>query len=355
MVLLKKAGMDHTAVSHNFIDFHMAKAGGEFVKIYLCLLRLYDDPRQEVSVSSIADFLNDSEKDVLRALNYWAREGLLRLEYGPEGEISSVEILVPQPPAQRTAPAEPARETAAAVSPVHIVQEQEPEPEEDESYRQLLYVAESYMGRPLTEKEVGFITWLREDLHFSDDLIEYVFEYCIDAGHANLRYMEKVAIAWHEEGRSSVQEIKEEKRAFSRANKNVMKAFGITGRVLTSREQAYVDRWVRTERYPSELVTEACERTIALTQSVKFEYADKILKNWRREGLTTLAEVRSASERRREQAEQNRKDRAEKASGSGRTAPAANRFHNFDERSIDYDAMLRAEEGRRNGSDESAG
>ena len=62
----------------------MAKANGEYVKVYLMLLRYLNADDCEISISKIADILECTEKDVLRAFNYWHEAGLLR--HCPETE-----------------------------------------------------------------------------------------------------------------------------------------------------------------------------------------------------------------------------------------------------------------------------
>ena len=62
-----------TAVADEFIDQYMAAANGEYVKVYLYLLRHQSEP---VSVDAIADALNHTESDVRRALAYWEKAGV---------------------------------------------------------------------------------------------------------------------------------------------------------------------------------------------------------------------------------------------------------------------------------------
>ena len=57
-----------TVVSNEFIDTYMAKANGEYVKVFLYLLR---HENEDLTVSAIADALNHTEADVKRALAYW--------------------------------------------------------------------------------------------------------------------------------------------------------------------------------------------------------------------------------------------------------------------------------------------
>ncbi|MEG1575456.1 MAG: DNA replication protein DnaD, partial [Clostridium sp.] len=65
-----------TSVSNEFIDRYMAEANGEYIKVYLYLLR---HSGEAVTVVSIADALNHTEADVHRALSYWQKAGVLGL------------------------------------------------------------------------------------------------------------------------------------------------------------------------------------------------------------------------------------------------------------------------------------
>ena len=69
----------------------MVNANGEFIKVYLFLLRHAEDDNPALTLSMIADCLNNTEKDILRALRYWESEGLLRSEYAADGKITSLE------------------------------------------------------------------------------------------------------------------------------------------------------------------------------------------------------------------------------------------------------------------------
>ena len=59
-----------TMLPNSFIDHYMASANGEFVKVYLFLLRHMDDSRSALTISMIAYCLNNTENDVLRAFRY---------------------------------------------------------------------------------------------------------------------------------------------------------------------------------------------------------------------------------------------------------------------------------------------
>ena len=63
-----------TVVKNAFIDQHMPQANGEFVKVYLIPLRCANTGR-DLSLSSIADALEHTDKDIQRALSYWGEAG----------------------------------------------------------------------------------------------------------------------------------------------------------------------------------------------------------------------------------------------------------------------------------------
>ena len=92
LTLKNKFQTNATLLPNDFIDNYMVNANGEFKKVYLFLLRHAEDDNPALTLSMIADCLNNTEKDILRALRYWESEGLLRSEYAADGKITSLEL-----------------------------------------------------------------------------------------------------------------------------------------------------------------------------------------------------------------------------------------------------------------------
>ncbi|MEE1100828.1 MAG: DnaD domain protein [Agathobacter sp.] len=88
-----------THVSNKFIDEYMVEANGEFVKIYLYLLRRLGSVENNFSISDIADRLNHTEADTIRAIKYWEKQGLIAVEYGANDVITGLEMISPETPA----------------------------------------------------------------------------------------------------------------------------------------------------------------------------------------------------------------------------------------------------------------
>ena len=62
--LYREGDRGYTSVSNDFIDHYMPSANGEFVKLYLYLLRCLSAGQDALSVSTLADRFSNTEKDI---------------------------------------------------------------------------------------------------------------------------------------------------------------------------------------------------------------------------------------------------------------------------------------------------
>ena len=332
-----------TSVSNIFIDEYMTDANGEFVKIYLYLLRLMNAPEAAFSISSIADRFERTEKDIRRALSYWERMHLLRLEYDSQNNLTGVYLLDSVPSAAKDVPTDSTAVTADA-RPEEAVMEPEADDAaparksytaddilaftQSEDATELLFITERYLGRTLTPTDTDTILYFYDGLGFSTDLIEYLVEYCVSKGHTSIRYIEKVALNWYQAGIHTRDEAREHSTRYSKDTSAVMKAFGIMGRNAGTAEQEFIRRWFKEFGFDSMIVTEACNRTLTATGSASFPYADKILTGWKENGVRTLQDVEALDKRRQEK-------QAKKSGTASRQTrnTSTNRFNNFEQRS----------------------
>ena len=364
-----------TVVSNEFIDQYMAAANGEYVKVFLYLLR---HEREELDLASIADALNHTEADVKRALAYWKRTGVLAEDDREEADGREEFAPDPQIPERNRENFEPGartperkREEFAPDSRTPERKQEDFEParrilgrEEnrlpetgdtyermrrlsgDEEFSALLYAVQQYLGKTFTQIECEKFAFFYDGLHMSGELLEYLAEYCAGGGHSSIRYIEKVAISWYQAGIRTREEAREYTARFSGDTAAVLKAFGITGRTAGTAEQDFIRRWFKEYGFDKSLVVEACSRTITATGSASFPYADKILKGWSEQQVRTLKDV-EALDRKRQQ----RKAEKEQAAGadrrvgsgretSGRKRAGANGFRNFEERTGDIDDFV---------------
>ena len=390
-----------TTVSDIFIDQYMPKANGEFVKVYLYLLRATGSGAGIATISEIADHFSNTEADIVRALNYWASEGILQVQTGADGQITGINLCSLAVSAMQAAQSNiqsgvvnnaaqnnmqngvinnavqnnmqsnvdnnTAQNISGADSQVQdsVVEKlknqatDKPAPSQKEytldeikefrknpDISELFFIIETYLKHTLSSTDTNMVLYWLDELHFSTDLVEYLVEYCITKGHSSLRYMNRVALGWADAGIKTVDQAKDDAAAHSQIYYSVMKALGITGRNLVDSEMSLINKWVGEYGFDIELVKAACSKTISAIQKPSFEYTDSILTNWRKKDVHTLKDVEVLDAN---------FAKANKATGSGSSQGAnaangfskpksnnsnsKNKFNNFNQRNNDYDKL----------------
>ena len=338
-----------TSVENEFIDHYMAKANGEYVKVYLLLLRHLNQPSIPLSVSMLADILDNTEKDIIRALNYWAKIGLITITCDASNcicgialehvaaltETSSAADTIPadKPSVLDTSALEPSALNPSSAKAASRKAPSQNAKQSQEELKQILFITEQYLGKTLTRTEVDTIIYFYESLGFSTDLIEFLIEHCVDNGHKSIHYIKKVDLAWYEANITTVDEAKERTNVRNKTCYSILAAFGITGRSPAAVEQDYIRRWSEEYGFTLEMILEACNRTISAIHQPSFEYADTILKSWKEKNVRHPADIEQADFLFRQEKEQKK----------ARPVPAKpmtnNRFNNFQGRSYDLDSL----------------
>ena len=365
-----------TVLSNIFIDQYMPGAGGEFVKVYIYLLRLLADPSASVCLPLLADRLNCTEGDISRALKYWSNEGLLILETDPSGEltgitltelspdtqmeltatvsvpqsalaatapisqtVSAATVSVPQSALAATAPisqtvsaatiSTPQPDTALSRSASALTPARIKELKENEDVAQLIYICEQYLGKTLTPTDTRKILFFYDELKMSVDLIDFLIQYCVGRGHKSMRYIETVAMAWSKEGITTVEMAKDSTSRYGRDYFTILKAMGITNRNPVDSEIVMMDTWLKDYGFSMDMIQEACSRTIMQTGQPSFQYAHKILTGWFKKGALTPEAVHALDVQHQK--------RSQDSSRSRTQAPKSpNRFNNFQQRNYDF-------------------
>ena len=364
-----------TTVSDIFIDQYMPKANGEFVKVYLYLLRATGSGAGIATISEIADHFSNTEADIVRALNYWASEGILQVQTGADGQITGINlcslavsgIQAAQSNIQSAVSDNAAQNNSTAniqmqdsvVEKLKSQATDKPAPsqkdytlDEIKEFRknpdisELFFIIETYLKHTLSSTDTNMVLYWLDELHFSTDLVEYLVEYCITKGHSSLRYMNKVALGWADAGIKTVDQAKDDAAAHSQIYYTVMKALGITGRNLVDSEVSLINKWVGEYGFDIELVKAACSKTISAIQKPSFEYTDSILANWRKKDVHTLkdVEVLDANFAKANKASATGSSQGTNAA-NGSSKPKSNnsgsknKFNNFNQRNNDYDKL----------------
>lgn len=238
-----------TLVANEFLDRYMPVANGDYVKVYLFLLR---NQVSGIDVATIAENLALTEGDVRRALRYWETQGILvrgksaprkaAMSECPEGQAAPMDLSEAETEQDKENPAagSGAEETRASGQEAALsggsrtLTEREElrrsykrtegarkldRLAEDKAFTQLLFVVQSYMARILSNHDQQVFAFLYDGLKMPCDVLEYLVEYCVQTGHSSMRYIETVGLDWLDAGIRDVESAKKRTRQFEESRK----------------------------------------------------------------------------------------------------------------------------------------
>lgn len=284
------------------VDQYIDEATCEDLKV---LLYVFRSGGASLSRGKIAGALKLREELVDRALEFWAERGFFSYRVKEDGlrpqECSAEERPLtaspdkPSPAADRAAPpndipaAAPVKkrlETPVQYSAGEISKKSEQNPD----FRFLLDTVPELLGRLLSPSECSTLLWLHEGAGLPADVILMLIEYCVSSGHTNMRYIEKAALTWadegintHERADSKIREL-ESRRSYEGQIRALM---GVGDRAFTAAERQHLTRWSKEWSIPVDMVRQAYEICVNRTGKLSFSYINSILKSWHEKGIRT--------------------------------------------------------------------
>lgn len=351
-----------TNIANIFIDEYMPKSQGEFVKIYLYLLRCFNT-NTPVSIQSIADKFEIYEKDVERALIYWDKEGILALQRDNNEIITSLNILeVKQKKSNNINIV--SRKSPKFIKTFNILKNNQTDNEniktantnntdenEDEdkninrhSYtpkdaseiietKKLEIILEKLenQGKVISASDLSTICFITEDLGFPGDLLDYLVEYCNRCHITTLEYIEKVAILWHHNNIKTREDA--EKFTSNSPYKKIKEALGIDK--IVPAQFHLINTWNLDYNLSFDLILEACKRTVLQTNKPTFKYLEKIIEDWHQNNVQTIKDVEELDKK------FNKKQKQKKNKSNNQKSQPVNKFHNFDQQDYDFEELNR--------------
>ncbi len=326
----------YTPVPGWFIDRYLAGSNGDFVKVYLVLLKALYENQGDCTPVKMADQLQLTESDVLRAIKYWASQGLLDLVTEGDDILSLTLIDKGNAQTEPAAAETKVQKTAQVVHPAVLP----PRPAysmddidqfvNEAKYRDLIYVTERFLGNTMSPNDLSVLFGFHDWLGLPVEVIEFLVEYCVSGGHRNLRYMEKVAIEWTERGIDSLEKAKTHAQVFNKHYFTIKKALGFANRTPVPYEIQVMDKWLDDYCFDMIIILEACERTMKQAPAGSFKYADKILEEWHKNKVHSPADIQKLDEAHQA-----------KASAKKEAAPkkSPNKFVNYDQQAYDFETL----------------
>lgn len=315
--MVKAKNLDYTPVSNVFIENYMAKARGEYIKVYLLGLKYCISGEAGFNSTVIASILSLLESDVINAWNYWNDEGVIKLIPVDKMGNYKIEFLDLVKPSDTN-------------KSINLLKELD-----NSRVKDMLQDIEKLLARPLSPKEMTTYLGWQSDFNFSPELILLLIEYCVSRGKSDYRYIEKTAMAWYDNKIVSIDDAQnfitkyEDKWVKIR---KVLNYLGIKNPDIMKPQQEILEKWIDTYKFSLEVIYKACDICFERLNRADFRYIDGILSNWFKNNIKTLQDI-----------ELKDKDKSKinyKSIDKG-TTKSKNQFNNFEQRSYDFDDLER--------------
>lgn len=361
-----------TIISNRFIDEYMNDANDAQIKVYLYLVRMLN-AHLETSVADIADRFNHTEKDVMRAFKYWERRGLLTLDMdadgvligvhlvnlckgesnGPTVEATHKKVKIESKTVDKTAdnkseaklPMEDEQtfedaipEKAVTPKPSYSAKDLLEFSEKEGS--QLVFLAETYFARPLSQTDLQTLVYINdsEGLGLSEDLVDYLLQYCAESGKRDFRYAEKVAIDWKEKGITTVKEAAGCNLKYDKIVYSIMNRLGKQS-APTEVEVKFINKWINEYGFSESVIMEACDRTVLATDKNRIKYADGMLSSWREQGVRNIEDIRKLDDEYHSKKSVSKQGTNQEKYSATRKHSQVAGFNSFQQTEIDFDEL----------------
>jgi len=315
--MLKSKSLGFTPVNNIFIEKYMPQARGEFIKIYLLMLKHDISGEFGVSSSILASSLNLLESDIMNALNYWNDQGVIKFTQIDKMGNFNVEFV------------DLIQEPTTSTKQVDLL-----EALGSTTTKDMLKDIEILLARPLSPNEMSiYLNWQRE-FGFSSELILILIEYCISKGKSDPRYIEKVALSWHD---LKITTIEQAQNLITKTEdkwiniRKILTYLGITNTDIMKPQQDLIEKWLFIYKFPNEIILKACDICFERLNRADFKYIDGILTNWNKNNIKTLEDIALKDTKNIKNTNYQK--------NYNNTEKAPLKFNNFEGREYDYDSL----------------
>ncbi len=254
------------------VDRYINIASHIQLKVILWLLKNSEKTTDDTELSR---YLDISVKELNDAILFWEKEGVL-VKHGERLSLNVGRITL--------------TDTAPNYSGEVIAQRIK----DDKKLSFLLEKSEQIFSKLLSSNDIATLFSLYEWRGIAPDVILMVIEYCVSNGKKGMRYIEKTAISWFEEGIDSLE--KAENKIKDLQYKKTLEAkivsiIGAGGRALTESEKKNIFTWTTDYNFDLDIIKRAYELTIEKSGKYGVSYMNTILRAWNEKGYKTLKEA----------------------------------------------------------------
>ena len=286
------------AVPASVVDKYIKIAGENSLKLLLYLLR---HGGKAFSEDKLRDDLGFREAGELEdAALFWIQRGIIRYENDGENR----ELFSDKDEAEQLVISETVPESA----PPKVVKKEKIKPavvssgdiaeriKSDSEIQMLFSEAEKLYAKPLKSRENNMLIALTDHYGLNVGAALMLLQYCFKIGKTSPEYILSCAQNWADEGIDTIDAANEKILALEKKNsvcERLREAMELKSK-LTAKMKEFIRVWTEEWNFSEEMIMLCYEKTVNAKQEFKFEYANKILENWKNAGLYTKEAVEAA-------------------------------------------------------------
>ena len=275
------------------VDQHLRMAGSVQLKVLLWLSRTGGEFDAELCAKAVGV----SAADCCDALQYWLAQGVLEgdVVVSPTAQtvppIEQPEMVVVSTPTKK-----PTTQRVKVTKPpiTEVIARQT----RDEEFGGLLTEVSARMGRPLSGGDAETLLYLYDTVKLPAAVILMVVGYAAQADRFTMRYIEKVALDWADRGIMTMAAAEEHLCYLERCDQAALRvqavcqlAKPISGAAAIRTAEKWIFQWQVTD----ELLAQAFDVCREKTGKFEAKYMDRVLENWREQGVDTPEKVAEMS------------------------------------------------------------
>ncbi len=284
-----KFNMDFVPVPRDFIEHIMPSSNAAYVMVYIYILMLASSGKN-IGTAEIAKKLGLIESDVINAIKYWNDKGVI---YG-----TGDNIIIKKSVDEEISPETDKRSIEDITEIING----------NKALSDLCSISQEILGKTLGNNDIETLYWFYDELGFSPEVIAMLLEYCASMGKRNMKYIEKVALTWHENNITTMDDAQAYiTNAASRSDysSTLRRLFGINERNLSQTEKTYIESWRDELKMSTDMVGLAYDYCVLSVGKLSFPYINTILKRWAEQNIHTIPEAERDHESFRSQKPQN--------------------------------------------------
>jgi DnaD/phage-associated family protein len=158
----------------------------------------------------------------------------------------------------------------------------------------LVHEIEAIFEKKISTDEKLSLLNLFENQKLPPEAIIMLIQYAAKINKKNVKYAEKIAATWINEGIDSLEKIEQKIKSLNDFNalwNDFVSIVGIKRKTPYANEHETICRWFTEWKFSKELITEAFNRCFAANKKYILRYMDSIVTRWKNQGISTLGQA----------------------------------------------------------------